>query len=94
MKKVLSICVLLLFFFVAPIVTPTSADSLSRGNPCHAERATFYSDATYSQVVGVNEYICWYGHRVTGQSSPYYVYEYIEQCCTNCTSQGVCGIEP
>jgi hypothetical protein len=94
MRKVLGVCaILVLFLFAAPTPLP-AADSFSRGNPCHAERTTYYSDATYSQVVGVDEYICWEGHRITGQRTIYYVYEYICQCCSVCTSRGVCGVEP
>ncbi|HEY9283821.1 MAG TPA: hypothetical protein VIP46_10235 [Pyrinomonadaceae bacterium] len=70
------------------------ADFYTRGNPCHAERTTYYSDATRTTVVGVDEYICWGGHRVTGQRTPYYTYQYLGQCCSVCTSQGVCGVEP
>lgn len=82
---------LLLVVLLVPTVA-LAADSFSRGNPCHAER-TLYYDAT-GVVVGGNEYVCWEGHYVWGQVTPIHTYEYIGQCCSVCTPQGVCGIEP
>lgn len=93
LKKLWSRWVLLsLILLLVPVVV--LADYFTRGNPCHAERATFYSDASYTTVVGVNEYICWEGHRVWGTTTPYYTYEYLGQCCSVCTNTGVCGVEP
>lgn len=84
----------LLLLAVLLVPTVALADSFSRGNPCHAERALYYSDANHTTVVGGNEYVCWEGHYVWGQVTPYYSYQYLGQCCSVCTPQGVCGIEP
>lgn len=93
MKRALGTCLLSLFFVAAPVLLPVHADSFTPGHPCHAERTTFYSNATYTRIVGVDEYVCWMGHYVTGQRTPYSIYGYIEQCCAVCAN-GVCGIEP
>ena len=93
MKRVLSICALLILFFIAAPAVHPSADFFSPGNPCFAERTTYYSSPIYSQVIGVDEIICWSGRSFTGQTSPYATYEYLGQCCTNCVN-GACGIEP
>lgn len=84
---------LLLVVLLIPAVA-LAADFFTRGNPCHAERTTYYSDASHTTVVGVDEYICWEGHRVTGQRTSFYTYQYLGQCCSVCTSRGVCGVEP
>lgn len=77
------------------LFTPLAfADSFSPGNPCFAEGTYYYSDSSHSTLVGANEFICWYGHRVWGQTTNYYRYQYYGPCCTYCTSWGVCGIEP
>jgi len=70
------------------------ADHFTRGNPCHAERTSYYSDATYTTVVGVDEYVCWEGHYVSGTRTNYYIHEDFGECCEVCTSTGVCGIQP
>ncbi len=84
---------LILALSLVPAVV-LAGDYFTRGNPCHAERTTYYSDAGYSTVVGGNEYICWQGHYVWGQATPYFTYEYLGECCSVCTSTGVCGVEP
>lgn len=84
---------------LATLLVPTVAfayDHFAPGNPCHAEGITYYSDASHTTVVGVDEFVCWSGHQVTGQSTPYYSYTYYGRCCSEraCTSDGVCGVEP
>ena len=83
---------LLAVLLVTPVVL-AHVPSFSQGNPCHAESTLYYSDATYTTVVGGNEYICWHGHSVWGQWTPYSTYTYHGACCDTCTN-GVCGIEP
>jgi hypothetical protein len=91
---------LLLVCLLVPTVILAQVPSFTRGNPCHGESTLYYSDATYTTVVGGNEYICWSGHHVWGQWTPYPIYTYHEQCCSNCAAppgpppHGVCGIEP
>lgn len=91
---------LLLVCLFVPTVILAHVPSFTPGNPCHGESTLYYSDASYTTVVGGNEYICWSGHHVWGQWTPYYIYTYHEQCCTNCARppspppHGVCGIDP
>jgi hypothetical protein len=70
-----------------------AADYFSPGAPCHQERIIYYSDANYSAVVGGDEFICWQGHYVWGQSTNYWRYEYTGPCCEACCD-GVCGGQP
>lgn len=85
---------LALTLVLIPAVVALAEDFFTPGQPCHAERTTYYSDASRTTVVGVDEYICWQGHRVWGQRTAYYRYRYIGQCCEVCTNTGVCGIQP
>jgi hypothetical protein len=94
MRKVLGVCtILILFLFAAPAALP-SPDYYGRGNPCFAERTTYFSDANHTTIVGADEYICWDGHRIWGQRTSYWTYEFLGSCCSVCTSTGVCGVEP
>lgn len=81
----------LLILVLAVVVPAAFADYFTPGNPCHAERTTYYENGA---VVGVDEYICYQGHNVWGKRTSFYTYEYFGKCCTRCTSQGVCGLEP
>lgn len=83
---------LALTLLVVPVVA--LADYFSPGHPCRAERTTYYSDASYNTVVGVDEYVCWQGHYVSGTTSNYYIHQDLGECCEVCTSTGVCGIQP
>lgn len=83
--------VLTMMLLLVPIAA--LADYYTPGNPCRAERATFY-DASWSTIVGVDEYICWDGHRKWGQTTNNIIHEDFGPCCTVCTANGVCGIEP
>lgn len=85
---------LLLVCLLVPPVILASDTYFGPGQPCHAESTLYYSDATYTTVVGGDEYICWSGHHIWGQRTPYFIYTYHEQCCEVCTPNGVCGIQP
>lgn len=85
--------IILLIALLIPVVALAHTPSFTRGNPCQAESTLYYSDASLTTVVGGNEYICWYGHSVWGQSTPYSSYTHNGSCCDTCTN-GVCGIEP
>jgi len=84
----------LLAALLLPVAVLAHAPGFTRGNPCHAESTLYYSDASLTTVVGGNEYFCWQGHSVWGQWTPYSTYTYNGSCCSTCTSNGVCGIEP
>lgn len=76
------------------VVPAAFGDSFSPGNPCLAERTTYYSDASHTTAIGGNEFGCYWGHYVWGQTSSFYSYENLGPCCSVCTAWGVCDIEP
>lgn len=76
------------------VVVPIAfADYWLRGVPCHAERTTYFSDASKTQQIGVGEFICWQGFHMTGQASAHWNYEYLGPCCY-CPSGNTCEMEP
>jgi hypothetical protein len=85
---------LLLVILLVPTVVLAHTPSFTYGNPCHEESTIYYSDATYTVVVGGNQYYCWWGHHVWGEWTPYSTYTYHLRCCAthNCV-QGLCRLE-
>ena len=73
--------------FLALSVVP--AAFAGYGEPCHAERVTYYSGGT---IVGVKEWICWEGYFEWGQRTSYFIHEYFGPCCSTCV-RGWCGTQ-
>lgn len=95
LKKLRSRWIILVLLLLLVPAVAFAADYWYRGSPCHAERAIYYSDATYTTVVGGDEFICYEGRHVWGQKTFYSIYEYIGPCCDACI-RGSCsgGVEP